>query len=311
MPGDTTALTDVEAQLPTGTSKRAAEEGKLSEIEARETDFQSVAEMVQKREQMGTGGGACEQILIVMSWVIVMVIPIFWFFIFRTVTDYQRALIFRLGKVQGGIRGPGLFVINPILDVIKVVDQRIETVNLVPQDMMTKDSVTISVDGIVYTKVVNPQRAVLEINNYRYASKMFSATSLRAVVGSVDLETMLTKRNELNERLRNIIEKECKIWGVTVPAVEIKDVILPPNMQRAMAAEAETERERRAKKISSLGEVEAADNLAKAARTIAQAPGALQLRYLHTLKNISVEKNSTIIFPLPMELMKGFVKNKS
>jgi len=311
MPGDTTALTDVEAQLPTGTSKRAAEEGKLSEIEARETDFQSVAEMVQKREQMGTGGGACEQILIVMSWVIVMVIPIFWFFIFRTVTDYQRALIFRLGKVEGGIRGPGLFVINPILDVIKVVDQRIETVNLVPQDMMTKDSVTISVDGIVYTKVVNPQRAVLEINNYRYASKMFSATSLRAVVGSVDLETMLTKRNELNERLRNIIEKECKIWGVTVPAVEIKDVILPPNMQRAMAAEAETERERRAKKISSLGEVEAADNLAKAARTIAQAPGALQLRYLHTLKNISVEKNSTIIFPLPMELMKGFVKNKS
>jgi len=311
MPGDTTALTDVEAQLPSGTSKRVAEEGKLSEIEARETDFQSVAEMVKKREQMGTSGGACEQILIVLSWVIVMIIPIFWFFIFRTVTDYERALIFRLGKVQGGIRGPGLFVINPILDVIKVVDQRIETVNLVPQDMMTKDSVTISVDGIVYTKVVNPQRAVLEINNYRYASKMFSATSLRAVVGSVDLETMLTKRNELNERLRNIIEKECKIWGVTVPAVEIKDVILPPNMQRAMAAEAETERERRAKKISSLGEVEAADNLAKAALTIAQAPGALQLRYLHTLKNISVEKNSTIIFPLPMELMKGFVKNKS
>jgi len=286
------------------TEKDDLEEGKLDSIEARETDFVSVADMV--RESQGSEG-VCEMIITFIAWIIVIIIPIFWFFMFRTVTDYQRALIFRLGKVSGGIRGPGLFVINPLLDVIRIVDQRIETVSLIPQDMMTKDSVTIRVDGIVYTKVVDPFKAILEINNFRYASKMFSATSLRAVVGSVDLETMLTKRESINNKLRGIIEKECKIWGVTVPAVEIKDVILPPNMQRAMAAEAETERERRAKKISSLGEVEAAANLAKAARIIAQAPGALQLRYLHTLKNISVEKNSTIIFPLPMELMKGFM----
>jgi len=281
------------------------EEGKLDVIEARHTDFQSVAQMA--HDAQGTSG-PCETIIIVCAWIIVCVIPIFWFFLFRTVTDYERALIFRLGKVKGGVRGPGLFTINPLLDVIKIVDQRIETVNLVPQDMMTKDSVTIRVDGIVYTKVIDPVKAILEINNFRYASRMFSATSLRAVVGSVTLEIMLTERERINNKLKQIIERECRIWGVTVPAVEIKDVILPPNMQRAMAAEAETERERRAKKISSLGEVEAADNLARAARTIAEAPGALQLRYLHTLKNISVEKNSTIIFPLPMELMKGFMQ---
>lgn len=281
------------------------EEGLLDIIEARDTGFQSVADMAENAQ--GTSG-PCEMIITFIAWVIVAVVPIFWFFLFRTVTDYERALIFRLGKVEGGVRGPGLFVINPLLDVIRIVDQRIETVNLIPQDMMTKDSVTIRVDGIVYTKVIDPVKAILEINNFRYASKMFSATSLRAVVGSVTLEIMLTERERLNNKLKQIIERECRIWGVTVPAMEIKDVILPPNMQRAMAAEAETERERRAKKISSLGEVEAASNLARAANTIAEAPGALQLRYLHTLKNISVEKNSTVIFPLPMELMKGFMQ---
>jgi len=291
-------------QMPGATNKELYE-GKLDIIEARDTDFQSVAQMAANAQ--GTSG-PCEMIITVLAWIIVAVIPIFWFFLFRTVTDYERALIFRLGKVEGGVRGPGLFIINPLLDVIRIVDQRIETVNLVPQDMMTKDSVTIQVDGIVYTKVIDPVKAILEINNFRYASKMFSATSLRAVVGSVTLETMLTERERINKKLKQIIERECRIWGVTVPAVEIKDVILPSNMQRAMAAEAETERERRAKKISSLGEVEAASNLAKAANTIAAAPGALQLRYLHTLKNISVEKNSTIIFPLPMELMKGFMR---
>jgi len=278
----------------------------MHEIGARETDFQSVVDMARKAQAKGQKG-CCEQVVTILAWVIVTIIPIFWFYMFKTVTDYERALIFRLGKTQGGLRGPGLFIINPLLDVIRIVDLRIETVKLQPQDMMTKDSVTIRVDGIVYTKVVSPEQAVLEIKNYKYASKMFSATSLRAVVGSETLETMLTKRESINRKLKLIIERECKIWGVTVPAVEIKDVILPPNMQRAMAAEAETERERRAKKISSLGELEAAENLAAAARTIAEAPGALQLRYLHTLKNISVEKNSTIIFPLPMELMKGFM----
>lgn len=272
------------------------------EILARSVTFQKVVDM--SREETS---GPCESIIVILSWVI-CIIPIFWFFMFRTVTDYQRALIFRLGKlVDGPPRGPGLFILNPLTDTIKIVDLRIETVNLYPQDMMTKDSVTVKVDGIVYTKVVDPKKAILEVNEYRHATTYFAATSLRAVVGHYSLETLLGKRETINAKLRTIIEAETRLWGVTVTAVEVKDVILPEKMQRAMASEAEAERERRAKVISSIGETQAAENLAKAAKMIYTAPGALQLRYLHTLKNISVEKNSTILFPLPMELMKGFM----
>jgi len=291
-------------EIPT----KDVDEGKVSEVKARCTDFQSVVDMANNRKGSNS---CCEQIITFLAWVLILIIPVFWFFMFKTVTDYERALIFSLGKTSGRLEGPGFFIINPLLDIIRIVDQRIETMQLAPQEMMTKDSVTLQVDGIVYTKVVNPLSAVLEIQNYKYASEMFSATSLRAVVGSVTLETLLTKREDINRRLKQIIERETKIWGVTVPAVEIKDVILPKNMQRAMAAEAETERQRRATKISALGEAEAAANLAQAAICLAKAPGALQLRYLHTLKNISTEKNSTIIFPLPMELMKGFMKSRS
>jgi len=272
------------------------------EILARNVTFQKVVDM--NREETS---GPCESIVIILSWIL-CIFPIFWFFMFRTVTDYQRALIFRLGKlVDGPPRGPGLFILNPLTDTIKIVDLRIETVNLYPQDMMTKDSVTVKVDGIVYTKVVDPKKAILEVNEYRHATTYFAATSLRAVVGHYSLETLLGKRETINAKLRTIIEAETRLWGVTVTAVEVKDVILPEKMQRAMASEAEAERERRAKVISSVGETQAAENLARAAKMIATAPGALQLRYLHTLKNISVEKNSTILFPLPMELMKGFM----
>jgi len=258
-------------------------------------------------ESEGTGG-CCESFVIAMAWMFVAIIPIFWFFMFRTVTDYERALIFRLGKVQGGERGPGLFIINPLLDFIKIVDHRIETINLRAQDMMTKDSVTIKVDGIVYIKVVNPVKAILEVENHLQATELFAATVLRSVVGSFTLPKLLTQRISINKKLTGIIKKECDIWGVVVTAVEIKDVILPEMMQRAMAAEAETERQRRAKKISAYGEVEASENLARAATVIAEAPGALQLRYLSTLKSISVEKNKTIIFPLPLELMQKYLK---
>lgn len=277
-------------------------DNKEEEILARNVTFQKVAEM-----NCEETSGPCESIVIVLSWIL-CIFPIFWFFMFRTVTDYQRALIFRLGKlVEGPPRGPGLFILNPLTDSIKIVDLRIETVNLYPQDMMTKDSVTVKVDGIVYTKVVDPKKAILEVNDYRHATTYFAATSLRAVVGHYSLETLLGKRETINAKLRTIIEAETRLWGVTVTAVEVKDVILPEKMQRAMASEAEAERERRAKVISSVGETQAAENLARAAKMIATAPGALQLRYLHTLKNISVEKNSTILFPLPMELMKGFM----
>jgi len=270
-------------------------------IQARATSFKSVTQ-----EAKNPSTGLCSSIITVVAWIICILIPIFWFFMFRTVRDYERALIFRLGKLTGGARGPGLFVINPLIDTIRVVDLRIETVNLRPQDMMTKDSVTVKVDGVVYCKVVDAEKAILEVDDYRTASSMFSATSLRSVVGMHDLETILSQRLKLNEALRQTIEQETQIWGVTVTSVEIKDVILPPNMQRAMAAESEAERERRAKVINAVGEHQAAEKIALAARTISKEPGALQLRYLHTLKNIAVERNSTILFPLPMELMRGF-----
>merc|ERR1712228_603913 len=177
--------------------------------------------------------------------------------------------------------------------------------NLPPQDMMTKDAVTVTVDAISFMKVEDPIKAILEVDDYRYAFKNFSATTLRSVIGTYDLQSLLSHRDEINDKVRNIIEAETSSWGVAVPAVEIKDVRLPQNMQRAMAAEAEAERERRAKVVSSQGEAEAAEQLAKAADTISDSPGALQLRYLHTLVKISAEKNSTILFPLPMEVMRG------
>merc|ERR1712038_269162 len=219
--------------------------------------------------------------------------------------DYERALIFRLGKLKGGAEGPGVFLINPLTDTIYVVDLRIETSNLPPQDMMTKDAVTVTVDAISFMKVEDPIKAILEVDNYRYAFKNFSATTLRSVIGTYDLQRLLSDRDEINDKVRQIIEQETSSWGVAVPAVEIKDVKLPQNMQRAMAAEAEAERERRAKVVSSKGEAEAAEQLARAADTISDSPGALQLRYLHTLVKISAEKNSTILFPLPMEIMRG------
>jgi len=293
LPTASHASTQVEMKEGRGTAESVAK------------TYISEEEMVQKSEG---SGGLCETLVIGLAWFIVTLIPVFWLFMFRTVTDYERALIFRLGKVQGGIRGPGFFVINPLLDFIKIVDHRIETINLPPQDMMTKDSVTIRVDGIVFAKVVNPVKAILEVDNVLHAIATFSATRLRSIVGMHRLPTLLTDRDRINSKLTKFIKSECKQWGVTVTAVEIKDVILPTMLQRSMAAEAETERERLAKKISSQGEAEAAENLARAATVIAEAPGALQLRYLHTLKNIAVEKNNTYIFPLPLELMEDYLE---
>merc|ERR1719145_226805 len=253
---------------------------------------------------VGVKWSCCEYVLMAGAWFL-CIIPIFWFFMFRTVRDYERALIFRLGKLKGGAEGPGVFLINPLTDTIYVVDLRIETSNLPPQDMMTKDAVTVTVDAISFMKVEDPIKAILEVDDYRYAFKNFSATTLRSVIGTYDLQRLLSDRDEINDKVRDIIEAETSSWGVAVPAVEIKDVKLPQNMQRAMAAEAEAERERRAKVVSSRGEAEAAEQLAKAADTISDSPGALQLRYLHTLVKISAEKNSTILFPLPMEIMRG------
>lgn len=232
-----------------------------------------------------------------------------WFCSFLSVAEYERVLILRLGKLIG-VRGPGLVRINPFTDKVHYIDLRIKTIDVPAQQMMTSDTVTVEVNCIVYIKVVDPLKAILEVENYNLASRMFAATSLRAVIGACDLDTLCVKRDGLNEQLKDTIQAETLKWGVVVTAVEVKDVVLPKNMQRAMASQAENERERRAKVVNALGEKEAATELAKAAAIISNTDGAMQLRYLHTLKNISTERNSTIIFPLPIELLGGFFKSK-
>jgi len=232
-----------------------------------------------------------------------------WCCSFVSVDEYDRIIVFRMGKALG-LYGPGLVQINPFLDAYQKVDLRVQTIDVPKQKMMTSDTVTVEVNCIVYIKVVDPEKALLEVENYSYASRMFAATSLRSVVGMCDLDTLCVKREGINSKLRNVIQSETIKWGVVVSAVEVKDVVLPQNMQRAMASEAENERERRAKVVNASGEKEAASELAKAAQIISQTPGAMQLRYLHTLKNISVEKNSTIVFPLPMDLLNGFISRE-
>mmetsp|Transcript_52851 Transcript_52851/g.84198 ORF Transcript_52851/g.84198 Transcript_52851/m.84198 type:complete len:319 (-) Transcript_52851:432-1388(-) len=285
-----------------GEQRATAENGELRNPRRKMNDYESVHALW--NPEQGVEWTCCEMLLLFGAWLI-CIIPIFWFFMFRAVRDYERAIIFRLGKIKGGAEGPGVFLINPLTDKIFVIDLRIETYNLPPQDMMTTDAVTVSVDAICFMKVIDPIKAVLEVDNYRYAFRNFSATTLRSVIGTYELQKLLSDRDEINGKIRDIIEEETATWGVAVPAVEIKDVKLPHNMQRAMAAEAEAERERRAKVVSAQGEAEAAAQLAKAADTISESPGALQLRYLHTLVKIAAEKNSTILFPLPMEVMRG------
>jgi len=268
-------------------------------------DERSVFEQ-QTGDEESNCASCCNKLCVFLGWALTWCCPCIWC---RYIKDYERVIVFRNGKIQGKQgkepQGPGLVLLNPFADEASVVDLRVVTINLVPQSMMTKDSVTVSVDGIVYIQVFDPLKSVTEVEDHKMATLMLAATTLRGVVGSHTLEQLLGEREKINKAIKRILVKETNKWGVKVDNVEVKDVILPVSMQRAMASEAETERERRAKKINSLGEVEAAENLAKAARTISAAPGAMQLRYLQSLKTISVEKNSTILFPFPMDVMEG------
>jgi len=251
--------------------------------------------------QQGICFTLCEYLAKVLQWIV----PCCWPFSFVSCPEYKRVLKFRMGKLIS-VEGPGLVLLNPCTDQLTHVDLRIQAMDIAAQQMMTSDTVTVEVNCVVYIKVVDPVKAIIEVDHYRTASQLFAATSLRSVIGFHDLDTLCTKRDGINNRLRQIIESETIKWGVVVTAVEVKDVVLPKNMQRAMASEAENERERKAKIVNARGEKEAATELAKAAEIITSTEGAMQLRYLHTLKNISVEKNSTIIFPLPMDILQGF-----
>jgi regulator of protease activity HflC (stomatin/prohibitin superfamily) len=224
----------------------------------------------------------------------------------KIVPEYERGVVFRLGRLVDP-RGPGLFFLMPIVERMVRVDTRVITLDVPAQEVITLDNVTIKVNAVLYFMVVNPDWAVVKVMDYIRATMQNAQTTLRSGVGQVDLDTLLARREQLNERLQQIIDEQTEPWGVKVTIVEVKDVELPQSMQRAMAKQAEAEREKRAKIIHAQGEFEASKMLAEAADVIAREPVTLQLRYLQTLTEIAVEKNSTIIFPLPVDTIKVFM----
>ena len=222
----------------------------------------------------------------------------------RILPEYERGVVFRLGRVTGPPKGPGLILLIPIVDKLIRVSLRTVTMDIPPQDIITRDNVTVRVNAVTYFRVVDPQRAVLEIEDFRFATSQIAQTTLRSIIGQANLDQLLINRDEINRDLQQIIDGLTDPWGVKVSVVEVKDVELPDSMRRAMARQAEAERERRAKVIHALGEKEAAETLADAAGLLEAHPAGLQLRILQTMTEVAAEQNSTLIFPLPMELLR-------
>jgi len=220
----------------------------------------------------------------------------------RVVREYERVVVFRLGKVVGA-RGPGLVIVLPVIERMLSVNLQVVTFDVTPQDIITKDNVTVRVDAVVYFKVIDPVKAVVVIRDYVFATQRIAQTTLRATLGQHELDDLLANRVQINTQLQIQIDEATEPWGIQVVRVETKDIDLPETMQRAMARQAEAERERRAKIIAAEGEFQAAERLAQAANVITQAPGALQLRTLQTLSEVATEHNSTLVFPIPIELL--------
>jgi regulator of protease activity HflC (stomatin/prohibitin superfamily) len=246
-----------------------------------------------------------------MTGLIVIVVVVFLALILlasaiRIVQEYERGVIFRLGRVLPGARGPGLFFIIPIIDRMVKVNLQTVTMNVPPQDVITRDNVTVRVDAVIYFHVVEPIKAIVEIQNYLLGTSQIAQTTLRSILGRADLDDLLAKREDLNDTLQTVIDDLTEPWGVKVTLVEIKDVDLPDQMQRAMARQAEAERIRRAKIINAEGEFQASAKLSEAAAVIARHPIAYQLRLLQTMSEVAAEKNSTLVFPFPVELLRYF-----
>jgi len=224
----------------------------------------------------------------------------------KVLQEYERAVVFRLGR-YAGVRGPGLVLIIPFFEKIIRVSLRVVTHDVPPQDVITRDNVSVKVNAVVYFRVMEPEKAIIEIENYQFATSQISQTTLRSVVGSAELDELLSEREKLNKELQTIIDKQTDPWGIKVSTVEIKHVDLPQDMQRAMARQAESERDRRAKVINAMGEFQAAEKLVAAAKLMEQSPVTIQLRYLQTLVEIAAENNSTTLFPIPIDLFKPFL----
>jgi len=228
----------------------------------------------------------------------------------KILREYERGVIFRLGRVLPDAKGPGIILVFSPIDRIVRISLRIIAMEIPPQDIITRDNVSVKVSAVLYFRVIEPLKSVLEVQDYLYATSQLAQTTLRSALGQVELDELLSQREKLNTRLQEILDQHTSPWGIKVQLVEMKQVDLPENMQRAIAKQAEAERERRAKVIHADGEFQAADKLLQAANIISTNPQALQLRFLGTLTDIAAEKNSTIVFPLPMELLKAFSFHK-
>ena len=225
----------------------------------------------------------------------------------RILREYERGVIFRLGRLVA-LRGPGLILLIPIIDKMVKVSLRTVVMDVPPQDIITQDNVSVKVNAVVYFRVVDPQKAIVEVENFLMATSQFSQTTLRSVLGQSELDDLLSQREKINQKLQQIIDTHTEPWGIKVSNVEVKQIDLPQEMQRAMAKQAEAERERRSKIIAAEGEFQASQRLADAARILSDQPSALTLRYLQTLREIATENNSTTIFPIPIDLITAFLK---
>jgi regulator of protease activity HflC (stomatin/prohibitin superfamily) len=227
----------------------------------------------------------------------------------RVLPEYERGVVFRLGRLRPHDYGPGIFLLIPIVDRMIRVSLRTVVHDVPPQDIITRDNVSIKVNAVVYFRVMNPRKSVVEVENYHYATSQLAQTTLRSVLGQVELDELLSEREKINHQLQSILDLQTDPWGIKVSAVEVKHVDLPAEMQRAMAKQAEAEREKRAKIIHAEGESKAASTLADAARQLSADPQSMQLRYLQTLTEIASERNSTLIFPLPVELFRSWIRS--
>ena len=233
-------------------------------------------------------------VLILVAYVLISI---------KVIAEYERAVIFRLGKLLPQPKGPGVILVFAPIDTMVRVSLRTIVMDVPPQDVITRDNVSVKVNAVVYFRVIDPRRAIVEVESYHYATSQLAQTTLRSVLGQVELDGLLSERERLNHQLQQILDQHTDPWGIKVSSVEVKHVDLPPDMQRAMARQAEAEREKRAKIIHAAGELEASEKLSQAAVVIASEPVTITLRYLQTLTEIAAEKNSTIVFPLPIEMM--------
>jgi len=241
--------------------------------------------------------------LIIVGFIILLILAS----AIKVLREYERAVIFRLGRLIGA-KGPGLIILIPIVDRMVRVDLRTVTLDVPPQDVITRDNVSLKVNAVIYFRVMEPNKAIVEVEDYLFATSQLAQTTLRSILGQHELDELLTHREKINQNLQEIIDQQSDPWGIKVSLVEVKHVDLPIEMQRAMAKQAEAERERRAKVINAEGEFQAAERLTEAATTMARSPITLQLRYLQTLREVAAENNSTTLFPIPIDLFEPFVE---